>query len=731
MRLVEILIEYASHTLDRPFSYIYQGSKILDRGFRVLLPFNHQQLVGYVLSVRHTDKTKEQLQDEHGFVFEEIIDVLDESPLLNDDLFVLADKIHEHYLAPKISVLQAMLPPSLSPRRSSLKAPKIAYDQYVVLKDHNEEGLSAKQVELLRFIGSETIVLKNEIASKSVLKKLLLSGHVEIIKKEKRRLKIPQYDFLKIPELTTNQKRVINEFNESNAKVFLLEGVTGSGKTEVYLSLSQKTIDEGKSVLMLVPEISLTPMMMEYFIRRFNNKVAILHSELTPSEKYDEYRKIARGDCSIVIGARSAIFAPLRNIGLIILDEEHVETYKQDTLPFYHARDVAIMRGQMHNAKVLLGSATPSLETKARAQKKVYEHLCLSERINQKELPQTTIVNLTDYSNIDRDSYIFSLTLRKAIKETLDKKEQVILLLNRRGYSTNITCRKCGHHFKCPICGIPLTYHAKDNMLKCHHCDHVEVFPTFCPSCGDTYLMKTGFGTEKIEEEVHKLFKDAKCLRLDSDVSKAKSKIPSIIESFRQKQADILIGTQMIAKGHDFPNVTLVGIVLADIGLSMPSFRSAERVFQLITQAVGRSGRSDKIGKAIIQTYNPSHYAITLGARQNYALFYRKEMSMRKLQGYPPYTFLISITLSSKDEDKLINESFNAAQLLRDDLGNNSSILGPSTPYVSKNSTHFFRTILIKYKDFSLIKSTLKKLIKVYSHQSSINLSINVDPYDF
>lgn len=731
MQLLEVLIEYSTHSLDRPFSYTYSDKRVIKPGVRVLVTFNHREIVGYVTKVTVTDKSREELEQETGLKIGEIADILDERPILNDDLLQLSEEISQYYLAPKISVLQSMLPPSLSPRRSTLRAPKIAYNQYVVLKKYDETDLTSKQIELLRLIQGEGKVLKREIKSIGPLQKLIDFDRVEIIKEEKRRLAIPQYEYHQPPELNNDQKAVVEEFNNSHDDVYLLEGVTGSGKTEVYLKLSEEVLKSGKSVLMLVPEISLTPMMMEYFIRRFNNNVALLHSELTPAEKYDEYRKIASGECRVVIGARSAIFAPLSNIGLIILDEEHVESYKQDVVPFYHAREVAIMRGKHHKAKVLLGSATPSLESRARAQKNIYHLLRLDRRINNQQLPKTAIINMLDYRNIDRDSYIFSKTLRSQIQKVLDNKEQAILLINRRGFSTNVSCRKCGHVFKCPVCGIALTYHKSDNMLKCHHCDYVEVMPHECPECGSEYLMKTGFGTERIEEEIHRLFPTARVLRLDSDSAKVRTKIPSIIEAFRKKEADILLGTQMIAKGHDFPDVTLVGIVLADIGLSMPSYRSAERAFQLITQAVGRGGRAEKDGVAIIQTYMPSHYAITMGARQDYELFYRKEMVMRREQNYPPYTFLASITITGKNEEVVVQTTYDTVDYLNHSFGDDGQILGPTTPYIAKTIDSYIRTILIKHRNYDLMHDILKKLLTIFKGKNNVNISINIDPYNF
>ena len=731
MLIVETLIEYANHSLNRPFSYVYKGNKDVQKGYRVLIEFNHREIVGYVINVKETDKTVEELEVELGFNIGEIKDVLDTSPLLNEDLLQLADQVAEYYLAPKISVLQTMLPPSLSPRKSSLKAPKVAYDQYLRAINLEEDGLTNKQIEILRLIASEDKVLKREIKSPSVITKLIELGRIEIVLEEKRRLELPEYEFEKPPVLSEEQNKVIEAFNNSNDEIYLLEGVTGSGKTEVYLALSEQVLKEGKSVLMLVPEISLTPMMMEYFIKRFNNNVAILHSELTPAEKYDEYRKIARGDCRVVIGARSAIFAPLSNIGLIILDEEHVESYKQDVVPFYHAREIAIMRGKTHKAKVLLGSATPSLESRARAQNGLYHLLLLKNRINNQKLPPTTIVNLLDYRNIDRDSYIFSKRLRQGLEKVLANHEQAILLINRRGFSTNVSCRKCGHVFKCPTCGIALTYHKSDNMLKCHHCDYVEPMPEACPECGSTYLMKTGFGTERIEEEIKRLYPEARTLRLDSDSAKIRAKIPAVIESFRRKEADILVGTQMIAKGHDFPDVTLVGVVLADIGLSMPNYRSSERAFQLITQAVGRSGRKDKMGEAIIQTYMPTHYAITLGARQDYELFYRKEMEMRKLQAYPPYTYMAAITISGKNEDVVIQAAYDSVDFLNEHFKNDGTILGPSTPYIAKVRDQNMRTVLIKFRNYKLSHDILDRYIIYFSNKKGVSISVNIDPYNF
>lgn len=734
MKLLDVFIEYASLNLDRPFIYSYSKDKKVDKGYRVLLDFASRELVGYVVDVKETNKTNEQLEEEMGFKINEIKDVIDSSPLMNDELLLLADKIKEYYLSSRISVYQTMLPTSLNIKKSSFNGPKISYDTFVVINEDENidlKELTAKQKELYLLIKAEKEVNKREIKSISVLSNLVKISAVKFIKREKRRLKFDEVKESKEIILNNDQKNVIDEFLNTNDRVYLLQGVTGSGKTEVYLNICKEYIKNNKSVIVLVPEISLTPMMSNLFLSRFHDKVAILHSELTPAERYDEYRKIANGDISVVVGVRSAIFAPIKNLGLIIIDEEHVESYKQDVPPFYHAREVAIMRMQINKGKVLLASATPSLESRARAKNNVYHLLKLDKRINEKALPKTLIVDMSNFSNIDRESSIFSLPLRKEIKNVLDKNEQAILLINRRGHSTSVTCRTCGHIFKCPNCHIPLTYHSSDNLLKCHHCDYMENVSEYCPVCGNKQFLKSGFGSEKIEQEVNRLFPHAKTLRLDSDSAKIRTKISKTIEDFRLKKADILIGTQMIAKGHDFKDVTLVGVVLADIGLSLPSFRSNERTFQLITQAVGRSGRNDKEGIAIIQTYSPTNQTIRLAALQNYDQFFVNELRNRKLQLYPPYRFLVSVVISSKDEEIAIEMSYKIIDYLTSELKDNAIILGPICPYVSFESGKHKRSILIKYVNQDLIHQKLKSLIEIFSNKSNLNLSINFDPFDF
>lgn len=731
MKLLEVLIERKANTLNRPFSYISNLKQHVDVGYRVLVPFAHKDVIGYVVGVKETDKSKTQLEEEMGFSIGEVKSILDEKPLLNEELLQLSNEIADHYLAPLISVLQTMLPSSLKPASAALKGPKIAYDTYVKLIKDDEEGLTPKQIELVRLLRSSGRILKKDCKSPSIVQKLYEKKIIDFEKEEKIRLEIPEYKKEHKKSLTNEQKAAVKSILETDKTVTLLQGVTGSGKTEVYLTLSEKVLAQGRNVLMLVPEISLTPVMVEYFQRRFSGDVAILHSDLTPAEKYDEYRRISRGDCHVVVGARSAIFAPLDNIGLIILDEEHTESYKQDSLPFYHAREVAIMRAKHFNSKVILGSATPSLETKARALKGVYHYATLPNRINKQELPKTTIVDMSKAYSFSRESSMFSKYLIEQLRGVLERKEQAILLINRRGHSGYITCRSCGHIIKCPNCGIALTYHREDNMLKCHHCGHVELNVEQCPECGSKYLSRSGFGTERIVDEVVKLFPNARVLRLDSDVGEVRNNIARTIESFANQEADILVGTQMIAKGHDFPNVTLVGIVLADIGLSLPSFRSTERAFQLITQAVGRSGRANKVGQAIIQTFNPYHYSITLGSKQDYEAFFRKEMSIRKISQYPPYTYLTSIEIIGKNEDMVVDIISKICREILNQNFENVSVLGPVEPYIAYENNNYHRIILIKYKNYDKINDYLRSVLDSLKSKSQINVKVNVDPYDF
>lgn len=729
MLILGVIIEYAATSLDRPFSYCYKGTKNIEEGVRVYVEFAHRKVVGYVVSVSHITMSLENYQKETGFKVKEIESIIDDEPLFNDELSHLSKKIASYYFAPLISVYQSMLPPSLKPKSSSLSKPKIAYESFYVPLSGDEDGLTSKQKELLRLINKEKEVAKKDISSLSILKKLEEKKLVKEIKKEKIRLVQEDVPLEEYKSLNEEQEEAFKEIVFGKDKSFLLEGVTGSGKTEVYLHASKEMINQGKSVLMLVPEISLTVQMVRRFKARFA-QIAILHSGLTPSEKYDEYRRIAKGEVSIVVGARSAIFAPLKNIGLIIIDEEHSETYKQESSPYYNAITVAFMRQEYHNCKVVLGSATPSLETKIRALRGVYHQLYLSKRFNDNELPSTEIVDMLKTSNIDTKSVVLSIKLRQEIQKNLDNNEQTLLLLNRRGFAPFVTCRKCNRVARCPTCSLPLTYHKEDAMLKCHHCGYVEEEEGECPKCGGKIFSKVGFGTEKVENEIKELFPQAKVLRLDSDVTKIRKKASSVITSFEKEEADILIGTQMIAKGHDFKNVTLVGIVLADLGLNIPSFRSNERTFDLLTQAIGRAGRSQKLGRAIIQTYVPNNFVIYDAKKQDYNRFFNEEMAYRKAAQYPPYVYCTMLTFSSNDEASVKEAAVFFKKYLDAKFAlKKVSVIGPSEPYLVKLNGKFRRKILLKYKNMMDVKTEILEIISVSNKNKNVQVSVDVDPY--
>ena len=514
---------------------------------------------------------------------------------------------------------------------------------------------------------------------------------------------------------------------------FLLQGITGSGKTEVYLQIIQGALDMGKTAIVLVPEISLTPQMTERFIARFGEQVAILHSGLSNGEKYDEWRKVERGDAQVVVGARSAIFAPLKDLGVIIIDEEHEASYKQDSNPRYHARDVAILRAQYNRAALVLGSATPSLESRARAGKGVYQHLRLTKRANPlASVPEVQLIDFRDYIGQNETSN-FTPPLIEAIQDRLDKKEQVVLMLNRRGYSSFVMCRECGTVDTCPNCDISLTLHMDTKTMNCHYCGFSKEIPHVCPNCQSRSIRYYGTGTQKAYDELTELFPEARILRMDVDTTRKKGSHQALLEQFGNGEADILLGTQMIAKGLDFPNVTLVGVLNADTALNLPDFRSSERTFQLLTQVAGRAGRAEKAGQVLIQSYNPNHYAIRFAKEQDYEGFYAYEMGIRRQLGYPPYYFTIGITLSQKKEEEVLKRAYQVMEILRSGLSDASIILGPTPKPIARTHNLYHYQILIKYRLEDELASTLNQVLALTQERenSELRLSIDHEPQQF
>lgn len=519
----------------------------------------------------------------------------------------------------------------------------------------------------------------------------------------------------------------------SHQPPFLLQGITGSGKTEVYLQIIQGALDKGKTAILLVPEISLTPQMTERFIARFGEQVAILHSGLSNGEKYDEWRKVERGDAQVVVGARSAIFAPLKNLGVMIIDEEHEVTYKQDSNPRYHAREVAILRAQYNQAALVLGSATPSLESRARAGKGVYQHLRLTQRANPlATIPEVQVIDFRDYIGQNETSN-FTPPLLEAIQDRLAKKEQVVLMLNRRGYSSFVMCRECGTVDTCPNCDISLTLHMDTKTMNCHYCGFSKDIPQNCPNCKSHSIRYYGTGTQKAYDELAELFPQARILRMDVDTTRKKGSHQALLDQFGRGEADILLGTQMIAKGLDFPNVTLVGVLNADTALNLPDFRSSERTFQLLTQVAGRAGRAEKAGQVLIQSYNPQHYAIRFAKDQDYEGFYTYEMGIRRQLGYPPYYFTIGITLSHKKEEEVVKRAYEVMEILWSGLSETSNLLGPTPKPIARTHNLYHYQILIKYRLEDELGPTLNQVLALTQERenSELRLSIDHEPQQF
>ena len=714
---VNVLVELSNRNIDKYFTYnvptdLEENIKV---GIRVKVPFGKQTLEGFVMEINN--KTDIDLKD--------IIEIVDKDAILNDELIRLGKYIKDNTLCTLISAYQAMLPKALKAQnKTNINK---SYTKLILLNIEKEEinnlKLNDKQKEIIDNVlfGIHKKEELNNISSSS-LKTLISKNILKEVLIENYRLKHNYNNDYPIYELNDEQKRAVDTIVNSKDKVYLLHGVTGSGKTEVYMDLIDKAINDNKTAIVLVPEISLTPQMTDRFRSRFKNNIAILHSRLSEGEKYDEYRKIANGLVQIVIGARSAVFAPLTNLGLIIIDEEHSTTYKQESNPKYNAIDIAIERANNNNAKVVLGSATPSLESYSRTLVKKYKLVELKNRANNKPLPEVTVIDM----NKEKRGTYFSKMLIEKINEKLEKKEQIILLLNRRGYASFVTCSSCGYVSKCPNCDVTLTYHKSSDMERCHYCGYATKRHTICPNCHEESVKNLGVGTEKIEEELNKLF-NAKVIRMDFDTTSTKGSHEKIINSFRNHEYDILLGTQMIAKGLDFPNVTLVGVINADTSLMIPNFRSSEFTFQLLSQVSGRSGRSDKNGMVIIQSYNVDHYAIKLSKTQDYSLFFKQEMSIRRKLNYPPYCFIVSIKVISNDYEMAKKESVVIANKLQDNL-KDSIILGPSIGSTFKiNNTYRFG-ITIKYKKEDNLYNYLNKLLEYYQTNSKIKVDIDFNP---
>jgi primosomal protein N' (replication factor Y) len=516
---------------------------------------------------------------------------------------------------------------------------------------------------------------------------------------------------------------------ERKFQTFLLEGVTGSGKTEVYLKAIDACIESGRSALLLVPEIALTPAMAGQFFHRFGSRVAILHSAFHDAERAEQWRRIRAGLATVVVGTRSGIFAPVQNLGLVVIDEEHDQSYKQQETPRYNGRDVAIVRARAAGAVAVLGSATPSLETRYNAERGKYRLIELPERIENRPMPDVEVIDMRQEFLETRKLATFSRRMVDTITERLERAEQTMLLLNRRGFSSFVACRACGERMECVNCAVTLTYHRRDRRMLCHYCNYAQKVPSICSHCGSEYLGFIGTGSEKVEEELHRDFPTARIARMDRDTVSGKRHFEHILHAFREGDFDILVGTQMIAKGHDIPNVTLVGVISADVGLGLPDFRAAERTFQLLTQAAGRAGRGHLPGIVLIQTINPEHYAIRFASQQDYAGFYAKEVQFRKLMRYPPFSALANVLVRSQKQEEALELSAALGRLL-DPAPEGLKVLGPAEAPVPKLKTEFRYQLLIKAVNRKRLNETLRDVQRFTRERkwSPTALVIDVDP---
>jgi len=650
----QVIVDLSAEALDRVFSYIVPEDLEVVPGQLVSVPFGPRTLEGFVVALSDTcDVPPEKLKP--------LIRPVRREPVVMPDLMELAEWMHVRYLCNLVDALRLMLPPEMrggrvhekTRRRARLALSGEALEAFIGKNRRASKQLEV--VETLRNGDVETAKLDG-----AALRALVKKGAVEIHDEEARRTPMALADDRRTvdPEPMPEQAAAVARLTaalETGGGRFLLHGVTGSGKTEVYIRLIRRALELGRTAVVLVPEIALTPQMVAWLHGRFGGDAAVLHSALSAGERFDEWRRIRSGEARVVIGARSAIFAPLENIGVIVVDEEHETTYQSDRRPRYDAREVAWKRAAQHGAVLVLGSATPSISTYMRAMPGVrpenrLELIELRQRVKGRPLPEVAIVDMRgEFERGNRS--IFSAKLAGELRNCLDEGHQAMLFINRRGHSTFVSCRACGYVVRCDQCDVTMTFHQAENALRCHYCGKTLPPPKTCPQCGSGYIKYFGAGTQKVQEEVRRLFPDARVLRMDVDTTREKDAHARILNRFRSGEANVLVGTQMIAKGLDFPNVALVGVVAADLSLNLPDYRSVERTFQLITQVAGRAGRADVPGRVVVQTYDPDHYGIRLAAAQDYRAFYTRESAYRRQAMYPPFTVIARIVYSGKDEE--------------------------------------------------------------------------------
>ena len=749
--IAEIIINRSAKRLNRTFDYNIPKDleELIMIGSTVIVPFGKSAegkemnlAEGYVVGIKEntTYEVKDIVKIKHN---------------LTEKQIELAQWMAKRYFCNVSDCIKQMLTPGTKAKDENKNVQDKTINAVYLKKDIEEIEFdiemqkikSEKQKKVLQFLKDNEGVTIPEIeaytgGTRAIVKTLEKNGYVEIIEKKIERdplasKKIEKTENLK---LTLEQQMAFDEISEKmdqeQYERFLIYGVTGSGKTEIYLQLIGKAMEQNKTSIILVPEISLTPQMIDRFISRFGkDEIAVLHSKLSLGERYDEWNRIKEGKAKIVIGARSAIFAPLNNIGIIIIDEEHDSSYKSESVPKYDAKEIAKKIAKENNCPLVLGSATPDLTTYYKAQQGKITLLALTKRANNSKLPSVDVIDLKmELANGNRS--MLSYKLHDAIQKNLEEKRQTILFLNRRGYSTFIMCRECGYTVKCKNCDISLTYHRFENKLKCHYCGYEEDVVTVCPECHSTKIRYFGTGTQKLEQEINKVFPQATTIRMDVDTVSKKNSHEEILNKFRNENIDILIGTQMVVKGHHFPNVTLVGVIAADSSLNIDDYRANERTFQILTQVAGRAGRGKDAGKVIIQTYNPDSFAIECVKTQNEEMFYNTEMRLRKQLKYPPFCDIIVIGVSSKEEQITIKVTQSLHKYLKNRVENENIgiMLYKALPApIDKIKNKYRWRILIKCKFgediIDLMNDTLQKAQTIkYCKNGDANISIDVNP---
>ncbi len=727
----QVIINSDALQIDKPFTYKIKKEmkEKISIGHRVLVSFGvgHKKVEGFVIEL-----LGEVSKEESNIRYKYIAELCDNEALLTKEDFEIVKFLRRKYMCKYIDAIRILIPYRIMGGNTKKTKSVVSFNKDI-------EKITIQQQNSLDIIKTLSGKFsKMELATKTnisiyMINKLLKLGALKIDEVDISRIINKEFPIYPPKKLNEEQLNAYNKILDSNQSMFLLKGITGSGKTEVYMNLVTYMLLLEKTCLILVPEISLTPQMIERFKGRFGSDVAVFHSKLSMGERYDQWYRVKNKEVNLVVGTRSALFLPFKDLGLIIVDEEHDGSYKSDMNPKYNTIEVCKFFTKLKGCKVVLGSATPSTESFYKALIKEYELIEINNRVNNKELPKVSLVDMREELKNNNKS-MFSRELFSKINDRLKKKEQIILFLNRRGFSTFVSCRSCGYVFKCDNCDISMTYHS-NGYLVCHYCGKREKIKTTCPKCGSTYVKYFGTGTEKVEEAVKRYFPKAKVLRMDVDTTRKKGSYEYIYNTFKNKEADILIGTQMVTKGFDFENVTLVGVMAADITLNLPDYRSSEKTFQILTQVSGRAGRGEKPGEVIIQTYSPNNYAISLAKENNYNDFFKKEIVIRKALDYPPFSKILLINIAGENERNIDKFSKKLRKCLQIALEGHpeANIYNPGPSPINKINNVYRWQMMIKGNFNDIITDKIKKTVyeNTKNIYNEIRVSLDINPNSF